>query len=453
MQEDIIKEENTNVSEVSKQDKAEEKIKTGKINWHIDALNNFKDAMTYLSVFVKWVIAAVIIGVLCGVVGAAFHRCVEFATEIRIEHSRIIWFMPFAGIGIMLIYKLTGMVKNGGTNNVISSVRTGEYIPMRLAPVIFITTVITHLFGGSAGREGAALQLGGSIGYQTGRFFKMSDKDKNLLVVCGMSGVFAALFGTPVTAAIFSIEVISVGVIYYSGFMPALTCGMVAYGISLVLGSEPTRFALSVIPDFTMGNVVTTALISAAAALVSILFCVALKQTANFFKKYIKNEYLRPFVGGIIIILLTAAVGTYDYNGSGVDVINRAVLGGTAVGYAFLFKILFTAVTIGSGFRGGEIVPTMFIGATFGCAMAGLLGFEPTFGAAIGITAMFCGVVNCPMASMAIAVEMFGGEGVLFFAVAVAVSYVLSGYYGLYSSQKIMYSKLHARFINRNVNH
>lgn len=407
-------------------------------------------SLKYFRLFTKWVITAALIGILCGLAGTAFHRCVELATGLRTATPQLLFFLPLAGVLIAFIYHKTGMTKNGGTNNVISSVRTSEYVPMRLAPVIFVSTVITHLFGGSAGREGAALQLGGSIGFQIGRLFKIPEKDKHLLVICGMSGVFSALFGTPVTAAIFSVEVISVGIIYYSGFLPGLTCASVAYAVSLLLGAEPTRFAIAAIPNLSLYNMAATTAIGAAAAVISIVFCVALKGSALVFNSKIKNDYLRPFIGGCIVIVLTLLVGSRDYNGSGMNVIERAV-NGEAFGFAFLLKIIFTAVTIGSGFRGGEIVPTMFIGSTLGCTAAHLIGFDPCFGAALGITAMFCGVVNCPMASLALAAELFGGGGILFFAAAVSVSYVLSGYYGLYSSQKIMYSKLHAKFINRDV--
>ena len=417
---------------------------TKNIKYYIDR------TLKYLNLFSKWVISATLIGILCGLVGTAFHKCVELATELRLGTPWLLYLLPLAGVLIAFIYRKTGMIKNGGTNNVISSVRTSEYVPMRLAPVIFITTVITHLFGGSAGREGAALQLGGSIGFQTGRLLKIPEKDKHLLVICGMSGVFSALFGTPVTAAIFSIEVISVGVIYYSGFLPGLTCASVAYAVSLLLGAEPTRFAISAVPELSLYNMAATAAIGAAAAVISIIFCLTLKGSAHVFNSKIKNDYLRPFVGGCIVIVMTLIVGNRDYNGSGVNIIEKA-MNGEAFGFAFLLKIIFTAVTIGSGFRGGEIVPTMFIGSTLGCTAAHIIGFNPCFGAALGIAAMFCGVVNCPMASLALAAELFGGGGILFFAAAISVSYVLSGYYGLYSSQKIMYSKLHAKFINRDV--
>ena len=414
--------------------------------------NNMVKSEHYLVSVIKWILVSTACGTVCGIAGTAFHKCVEIATNLRIRNPWLIFFLPLGGLLIAFIYRKTEMTKNSGTNNVISSVRTSEYVPMRLGPVIFISTVLTHLFGGSAGREGAALQLGGSIGFQIGRLFKISEKDRHLLVICGMSGVFSALFGTPVTAAVFSIEVISVGVIYYSGFLPGLCSATVAYFISLLCGAAPTRFILPVIPDLSVLNFLRVAVIGAAAALSGILFCISLKRSANFFSGKIKNYYLRPVLGGLIILAMTLILRTTDYNGSGMDVIIRATEGGTVVPYAFLLKIIFTAVTIGSGFRGGEIVPTMFIGATLGCTAAALLGLPPSFGAALGIAAMFCAVVNCPMASICLASELFGGIGFFYFAAAIGISYVLSGYYGLYSSQKIMYSKLHAEYINRNVN-
>lgn len=414
--------------------------------------NSMVKSEHYLVSVIKWILVSTACGTVCGIAGTAFHKCVEIATNLRIRNPWLIFFLPLGGLLIAFIYRKTEMTKNSGTNNVISSVRTSEYVPMRLGPVIFISTVLTHLFGGSAGREGAALQLGGSIGFQIGRLFKISEKDRHLLVICGMSGVFSALFGTPVTAAVFSIEVISVGVIYYSGFLPGLCSATVAYFISLLCGAAPTRFVLPVIPDLSVLNFLRVAVIGAAAALSGILFCISLKRSANFFSGKIKNYYLRPVLGGLIILAMTLILRTTDYNGSGMDVIIRATEGGTVVPYAFLLKIIFTAVTIGSGFRGGEIVPTMFIGATLGCTLSWLLGFPPSFGAALGIAAMFCAVVNCPMASICLASELFGGIGFFYFAAAIGISYVLSGYYGLYSSQKIMYSKLHAEYINRNVN-
>ncbi len=184
-------------------------------------------------------------------------------------------------------------------------------------------------------------------------------------------------------------------------------------------------------------------------ALVSILFCISLRETGKFFRRRLPNPFIRIVVGAFIVIALTYLSGTNDYNGSGMSLVLKALNEGKAAPAAFLWKILFTAVTIGCGFKGGEIVPTMFIGSTFGCIAGGLLGLNPGFGAAIGMIAVFCGVVNCPAASVILSVELFGAQGLLLFAAACIISYMLSGYFGLYHSQKIVYSKLRAEFIDR----
>lgn len=403
----------------------------------------------YTAVFIRWVLIAGMTGFVCGGVGYAFHKCVDMATVFRTGHQWIIGLMPVAGLAIVWLYKRFKMMDHAGTNNIISSVRTNENVPILLAPLIFVSTVITHLFGGSAGREGAALQLGGSIGFQMGRLFRLPEKDKNLVVMCGMAGLFSALFGTPLTATIFSMEVISVGVFYYSGLLPCLTSAMAAYAVADYFGAAPVRYAVTAIPALSVVSVGQVAVLSVLCAVVSILFCLVMHGTEHLLKKTLKNEYIRIVAGGGIIIGLTLLVGNTDYNGAGMDIVENAIIGGKAVWYAFALKIVFTAATIGSGFRGGEIVPTFFIGATFGCAAGTLLGLDPGFGAALGFVALFCGVVNCPLASLALAVEVFGAQGLLFFAMACSISYMLSGYYGLYSSQKIVYSKIHAEYINR----
>lgn len=404
----------------------------------------------YIVAFVRWVVVAGITGAVCGVLGAAFHKAVEWATAVRMGHSWIIGFLPLAGLLIVWMYKRFHMLENTGTNNVISSIRTNEEVPLALAPLIFIGTVLTHLFGGSAGREGAALQLGGSVGYRVGRLFRLPEKDKNLVVMCGMAGLFSALFGTPLTATIFSMEVISVGVFHYAGFLPCLTSSVIAYGIAVLAGAAPVRFALSGIPQLSAATFLQVGALSALCALVSIVFCIAMHYFTQVMKQHIPNAYLRIFAGGLAVVLLTLLLGT-AYNGAGMDTIERAVSGGSVAGYAFLLKLIFTVITIGVGYRGGEIVPTFFIGAAFGSVAGGLIGLDSGFAAALGMVALFCGVVNCPIASLMLAIEVFGAQGLLFFAAACSISYMLSGYYGLYSSQKIVYSKIRAEYINRPV--
>ena len=317
---------------------------------------------------------------------------------------------------------------------------------MLLVPRCFGAIVFSLLCVGSAGREGAALQIGGGIGYRTGRLLHQGEKDLPLATLCGMSGVFSALFGTPLTATVFALEVISVGVLYYAGLVPCITAAMVGYLVSLWMGVPPTRFTVGMpaLDGWTLLLVVVLAILC---ALVSILFCRGLHVTEHLAERLMKNCGLRAAAGGAVIIALTLLLGTTDYIGAGMDVICRA-LTGEASGWAWLLKLLFTAVTIGCGFKGGEVVPSFFVGATFGCAAGALLGLPPGFAAAIGLVAVFCGAVNCPIASVVLSVELFGADAMLYFAIACAISYVLSGYCGLYSSQTILYSKLRAEFIN-----
>lgn len=404
----------------------------------------------YMFIFFRWTVIAAVTGVVGGVVGALFHMAVNAATEFRGEHGWVIFTLPAAGALIALIYHIFGFDNDGGTNLIISSIRTKDHVPLRMAPLIFVATVITHLAGGSAGREGAALQLGGSIGNRIGELFGVKEQDIGLAVMCGMSALFSALFGTPLTACFFAMEVISVGVIYYAGLVPCIASSLTAYGISLLMKAEPTRFNISkFVPLLSFGSVVRVCILAAVCAVISIFFCVAMKTANKWFSQFFENKYLRAAVGGAVILALTLLLRTTDYNGAGMNVIENAVLEGNAHPAAFLLKIIFTAVTIGCGFKGGEIVPTMFIGATLGCAFSPLIGLDARFAAAVGIVALFCSVVNCPTASLFLSLELFGSEGIVLFAAACGVSYMLSGYYGLYSSQKIVYSKLHTRYINK----
>ncbi len=412
----------------------------------MEQLRKYIDHMgPYATALLKWIVVGGLVGGVGGVVGALFHLGVNYATSVRLAHPWVLYLLPLGGLVIAGLYRLCKL-EGKGTNAVIESVHFGSDVPVLLVPLIFVSTVITHLCGGSAGREGAALQIGGGIGYRTGRLLHLGEKDLPLATLCGMSGVFSALFGTPLTATVFALEVISVGVLYYAGLVPCITAAMTGYLISLLLGVPPTRFtvAMPALDAWTMLLVLVLAILC---ALVSILFCRGLHITEHLAARLVKNSYLRAAAGGVVIIALTLLLGTTDYNGAGMDVIQRA-LNGQANGWAWLLKLLFTAITIGCGFKGGEVVPSFFVGAAFGCWVGTLLGLPPAFAAAIGLVAVFCGAVNCPIASVVLSVEMFGAEGMLYFAMACAISYVLSGYCGLYSSQTILYSKLRAEFIN-----
>ncbi len=397
---------------------------------------------------IKWVVFSIISGIVVGLVGTAFYFSMAYVTNMRAMHPWLIYFLPLGGLVIVGAYHLMHDEKDTGTNLVLSSIHSGDHLPLRMAPLIFISTLITHLFGGSAGREGAALQLGGSIGSGIGSLFKFDEKDKHIMIMCGMSAAFSALFGTPMAAAIFSMEVVSVGIMHYSALVPCVVASLIAHGIATHFGASAEVFFIEEIPAFGIETSVKITVLAILCALVSILFCVALHGSEHLYKKYLKNPFIRIFVGGCLIIILTLLVGNQDYNGTGINVIEKC-FDGSVRSEAFLMKIIFTAVTLGAGFKGGEIVPSFFTGAAFGCLFGNIVGFSPTLCAAIGMTSVFCGVTNCPITSLLISFELFGYDGMPYFLLAVSFSYMLSGYFGLYHSQKIMYSKYKTNYINK----
>lgn len=411
--------------------------------------NLIKSAFLYIKVLAKWLVAAVVVGTVGGVIGSIFHKSIDYATELRTEHSWLIFLLPLGGVLITVMYHLFKKSGKIDTNRVIESVMAEEKVPLVMAPLIFVATVITHLLGGSAGREGAALQLGGSIGYNLGKAVKMKKDDIHIIVMSGMSAVFAALFGTPLTAAVFALEVVSVGTMHYTAFVPCIISSIFAYKIAMLFDISPVHFNTVVFESLSANVMLKAIILAILCAIVAILFCTAIKKCEHYAKKFMPNRYLRAFLGGAIIVALTVVLGTKDYNGAGMDVISRA-LSGTARYEAFAIKIIFTAITISVGFKGGEIVPAFFIGSTFGCVFGSLLGLEPSFGAALGFVALFCSVVNCPLASVMLALEVFGADSILIFATVCAVSFMMSGYSGLYKSQKIVYSKLSEEIIDIN---
>lgn len=417
-------------------------------------LENVKSYLAHLLIYVKalgkWLLVSSLVGLLCGLLGSAFHLGVEKATELREANVWVIYTLPAAGLLAVAIYRIL-RVEGQSTNNILSEIQKGRGVSIALIPAIFLTTLLTHLAGGSAGREGAALQMGGGIGYGMGRLLRLDDRDLRTATMTGMAAFFSALFGTPLAATIFAMGVVSVGLLYHAAFLPCFIASLTAYGISLLLGVEPTRFAVAA-PALTPLMLLRVAILAAACGILSAIFCGALHYTEANLKKRIPNLWLRAFLGGTVLLGLTLLVERNDYNGAGMRVITAAVEQGQAAPTAFLWKIVFTALTLSVGFKGGEVVPCFFIGATFGCIVGPLLGIPAGFAAALGLVAVFCGAVNCPMASMVLAVELFGAGGMLFYALACGLSYVLSGYRGLYSSQRILYDKLKAQFIDVHAN-
>ena len=402
-------------------------------------------AAASFAAFFKWVFFGVLTGLLAGGAGTLFYFCIARATGARQANPWLLWLLPLGGLAIVFSYRKLGVPHPQGTDLVIEAVRSPEPVPLKMAPLIFFATAVTHLFGGSAGREGAALQLGGSLGYGLGRAFRLEEKDLHLLTMSGMAACFSALFGTPVTATVFVMELVTVGVMYYSALVPCAAAAVTAACVSRAFGVPPTRFAVAGIPGVDWKPALGVVALSVLCALLSAAFCYAVRGAGKLLRRWIHNPYLRAAAGGAAVIALSFLFGR-DYLGMGGGVI-AAALGGRAAPAAFALKLLFTAVTLGAGFRGGEIVPAFFVGATFGCTAGGLLGLNPSFGAAIGFMAVFCGVTNCPVTAFVLSMEVFGSRGADYYLIAAAVSYMLSGYTGIYSKQKILYSKLRPLYL------
>lgn len=404
----------------------------------------------YGATLVKWAALSLVIGLVSGVLGTIFHIGVEKATQLRGTYPWLLWLLPVAGLLIVAIYRLTG-TEGQGTNDIFNQVHQGNRISLWLLPAIFCGTILTHLCGGSAGREGAALQMGGAIGFHTGRLFRLDDRDLRTVTMTGMAAFFSALFGTPVAAALFAVLVVSVGQVYHANYLPSLAAAIVAYGVSLAMGVGPTRFVVEA-PALDALLLAKTAVLAMGCGLVSLGFCAAVHSAEHRLKQWLPNPWVRAAAGGAALVALTFLCGTTRYNGAGMDVITAAVEQGKALPMDFVWKILFTALTLGAGFKGGEVVPSFFIGAVFGCVAGPLLGIPAGFAAALGLAAVFCGAANCPIAATVLAVELFGAEGLVYFALCCAVANLFSGYGGLYSSQRILYSKWKARYIHIQAN-
>lgn len=387
-------------------------------------------------------------GIFCGCAGCAFLAVTNQAYAWSKEFPWTIFFLPLVGLLIVFLYHKAGVYRDRGTNMILESVRTQEEIKLRSGILIFIATTLTHLCGGSAGREGACLQIGGSVGQTIGRLLHFDKDDMRMITLCGMSGLFTALLGTPLTATVFSMEVISVGVFYYNGFIPCLMSALVVYAMRNFFGFAPETFVIEGIPELSLHSFVPVVILGIGCAAISIVFCCLLHAVAKSLQKRIPNAYLRIVVGGILIIILTLLVGTRDYNVTGFPLAHHA-LEGHANPEAFVLKMIFTAITLGAGFKGGEIVPTFCVGATFGNVFGSLLGLPAGFSASLGMIGLFCGVINCPITSLLLSIEMFGAEGLIYYGIICGICYVLSGYHSLYSSQTIMYSKIKHTYINK----
>ena len=378
----------------------------------------FKDlpkVKTYCIIFFKWVLFGLLIGAWGGLLGAGFHYALHFVTHLREHYTWLIFFLPVGGLLSVGIYHIFRQQSNRGTNEVIDAVLSGRDVSAYISPIIILASAITHLFGGSAGREGAALQIGASNATLISRGLRLEARDRRVLTMSGMSAVFAGLFGTPLTATLFCMEFVSVGTLFSPALLPCYLAAYAASRVSGALGVHAEGLLLDSVTVVTMGNVWRFAILAVLVSLVGIAMCWVFHKAEHLAKDKIPNPWLRIAAGGVLIAALTLLVGDHRYNGAGMAMALGAVAG-NADWFDFLLKMLFTALTLAAGFKGGEIVPTFCIGATFGCVVGSLLGLDPGLCGALGLIGLFCCATNSPFASIVLSIEMFGGANIHLFA-------------------------------------
>nr|WP_067058865.1 voltage-gated chloride channel family protein [Mucilaginibacter sp. L294] len=417
--------------------------------------NFFSKQVSLLQYLIRWTLISIPVAVAIGSMVALFLWLLNWAIHFRFAHPWLLYLLPAAGVVIHLLYKWYGQSAERGNNLIIDEIHEpGAGVPKRMAPLILITTVITHLFGGSAGREGTAVQIGGSLANLFGSWFKLNDADKKVVLTAGVAAGFGAVFGTPLTGAIFALEVIAIGRIQYNALLPCLIAGLVADVTVSAWGVHHTPYHIGVVntgQQFYGHNIPVSFLLlgkvivaSAFFGLASWAFAKAVHLVKNFSLKWIRINWLIPVCGGLVIILLTYILGKPDYLSLGVDAeypgavtIVSAFQHGGAHLFSWFWKLIYTAVTLGTGFKGGEVTPLFYIGATLGNTLADLMNAPVSLFAALGFIAVFAGATNTPLACTLMGIELFGGEYAIFFAVACFTAYFFSGEAGIYSAQRI----------------
>lgn len=422
----------------------------------MNRLPKYSEHFSIAADLLKWTLWVLPVAAATGSAVALFLWLLDKVTVLRWQHGWLLFLLPLAGILIYWLYTRWGKNSARGNNLVIEEIhQPGGGIPRRMAPLVLISTVITHLFGGSAGREGTAVQMGGSLAGMIGDWWRLQGNDRRTLLTAGIAAGFGAVFGTPVTGALFAMEVLTIGKVRYDALLPCLVAGVAGDLVCAAWGIHHTQYTIlfSTHRSHTFLTTDLWLLVKVIGAgvcfgLTAYLFAGSMHVLQRGWK-VLPYPWLAPVAGAAVVIGLVYLSGTTDYlglgvttpDGKGVSIVSAFREGGAGA-WSWLWKIAFTVVTLSSGFKGGEVTPLFFIGATLGNTLAVLLGAPVDLFAGLGFIAVFAGATNTPLACTVMGVELFGGEHVLYFAIACFTAYFFSGHSGIYSSQRIGVPKI-----------
>jgi H+/Cl- antiporter ClcA len=401
----------------------------------------------------KWILICLLIGICAGSASAFFLVTLEWVSQFREHNNWIIWLLPVGGLFIGWLYYRYGATVVKGNNLLLEEYENPQkVIPIKMAPMVLLATLVTHLFGGSAGREGTAVQMGGAIADQFKFFFKLEDFDRRTLIVLGISAGFASVFGTPLAGAIFALEVLYFSKISLKSIILSFLVAYAAYFTVALWQVKHTHYHIPLVPEITLQIIPWIILASIVFGLAAMLFSRTTHFWGKLFAKTIDFPPLRPFVGGIILAIAFYFIGTTKYIGLGVPSIVEA-FSTPNQSYDFLLKILFTGFTLGAGFKGGEVTPLFFVGATLGSALSLIIPLPIALLAGMGFVAVFSGATHTPIACTVMGIELFGYQSGIFIGIACIIAYFASGSIGIYHSQIVKGAKykLYQRFKRKNL--
>ncbi|MFM9824765.1 voltage-gated chloride channel family protein [Flavobacterium sp.] len=391
----------------------------------------------------KWILICVLIGFFSGSASAFFLVALEQVTQIREHNHFIIWFLPLGGLGIGFLYHYLGKEVVKGNNILLEEYENPQKtIPFKMAPLVLLGTLITHLFGGSAGREGTAVQMGGAIADQFTKFFKLNTSERKTLLVLGISAGFASVFGTPLAGALFALEVLRGSKTRLKSVILSFLIAYIAYYTVAFWQVKHTHYHIPIVPEITVNNLGWVVLVGILFGLTAMLFSRTTHLWGQLFSKTIAFAPIRPFLGGLILVIVIYYIGTTKYIGLGIPTIIESFTTPNPW-QDFLLKILFTGFTLGAGFKGGEVTPLFFIGATLGSALSLFVPLPIALLAGLGFVAVFSGATHTPIACSVMGIELFGLESGLFIVVACTLAYFFSGSVGIYQSQIVKGTKYH----------